>query len=246
LIRIMKYELKRLLLNRFYIGFLVINGLFAWYILTSDTIAGAAYTAPFSPWSFGSYVANVMPITMLAVLFLLTFFYSKNEKQTAALTSATPVDTVRYTLIRIAVIALGLLFLLTLIIGLSVFFYIYLFSFTGFSGFIVPALVIVLPCFVFFTGLGYFAGLIHPLVLYALMPVTLAISFVPIPNVFDIFGKYYFSDFPLTLPPGADGEPIFGLSPMFLVSRAIYFIAGVVLGMVSIFRNVHKEVHTKH
>jgi ABC-2 type transport system permease protein len=234
--RIFKYELKRLLLNRFYIGLLVINGLFAWYILTSDTIAGAAYTAPFSPWSFGSYLASVMPMTILAVLFLLTFFYSKNEKQVKTLTSATPVNSIHYTLIRMAVVALGFLFLFALIIGLSVYFYTAFFGFSKFSVFIVPVLVTVLPCFVFFVGAGYCAGRIHLWLLYALIPVSLMINFLHIPGAYDVFGKEYFFSFPLTLPAETNGEPMFVLSAMFIFWRVFYFTAGTLMLMYSVFR----------
>jgi len=236
LTRIFKYELKRLLLNRFYIGLLVINGLFAWYILTSDTIAGAAYTAPFSPWSFGSYLASVMPMIILAVLFLLTFFYSKNEKLVKTLISATPVNSVHYTLIRMAVITLGFIFLCALIIGISVYFYAVFFNFSKFSVFIVPVLVTVLPCFVFFVGAGYCAGRIHLWFLYALIPVSLVINFLHIPGAFDVFGKEYFLSFPLTLPAETNGEPMFVLSAMFIFWRAFYFTAGALMFVYGVFR----------
>ena len=177
-----------------------------------------------------------MPIKILAVLFLLNFFYSKNEKQAKTLTSATPVNSIHYMLIRMAVVALGFLFVFALIIGLSVYFYIAFFNYSDFSVFVVPALVTVLPCFVFFTGAGYCAGRIHLWLLYALIPVSLAINFLHIPGAFDIFGKEYFLSFPLTLPAEANGEPVFVLNAMFIVWRVFYFTAGALMLVYSVFQ----------
>ena len=215
----------------------MINGLFAWYTLTSDTVAGIAHTAPFSPWSFGAYLASVMPISILTALFLLSFFCSKKEKQVQALTAATPVDSVRYMLIRLAVVALGFLFLCALVIGISVIFYAIFFNYWNYSTFILPALLTILPCFVFFLGAGNLAGRIHPGFLYALMFVSLALSFVPSPSALHftgLFGGSFYASYPLPLPLAADGEPAFTLSAAFLVARVIYLAVGVVLLTVSI------------
>ena len=78
--RVFYYELKRLIFSRTFIGLFIVNGVFAWYLLTSDIIAGVACTAPFSAWSFGAYLGKVMPICILAVLFLLSCYYSKKKK----------------------------------------------------------------------------------------------------------------------------------------------------------------------
>ena len=200
--KILKYELRRLLLNKFFLGLLVINGLFAWYTLTSDIVAGVAYTAPFSPWSFSSYLASVMPMVILTVLFLLTFFHSKNEKQVAVLTSATPVDTVRYSLIRMAAVALGFLLLCALLIGMIMYFYAVYFEYWNYAAFIVPAIVTILPCFVFIIGVGNWVGRIHSGFLYALMLVSLAMNFIQIPGEFDLFGGGYYTSIPLSLAVG--------------------------------------------
>jgi ABC-2 type transport system permease protein len=234
--KIFKYELRRLLLNKFFIGLLIINGLFAWYILTGDTVAGVSYTAPFSPWSFGAYMASVMPVSMLTVLFLLTAYYSKKEKQAEALTAATPVDAVRYALVRLAAVALGYVILLSVTIGLSAYFYIAYFDFRQFSIFILPACVTVIPCFILILGLGCFTGRIHSGLLYALMFVMLALIFLEIPGAFDFFGGGYYSSAPASLPQGADGEPAYILSAAFLAARAIYLAAGSILLIAGVRR----------
>ena len=233
----MKYEIKRLLLNKFFIGLSVINGLFAWYTLTSDTIAGVAHTAPFSPWSFSAYLAAVMPISILTVLFLLSFFHSKKEKQVKALTATTPVDAVRYALIRLAVVTLGFFFLCALVIDISIIFYAIFFDYWNFTVFIFPVIITILPCFVFFLGLGNLLGHIHPGFLYILMLLSLAMNFIPLPGALHyagLFGGRFYASFPLSLPIGTDGEPAFALSTAFLAVRAIYLVVGVVLVAVSV------------
>ena len=237
--RILKYELKRLLLNKFFIGLCVINGIFSWYTLTSDTIAGVAYTAPFSSWSFSAYLASVMPISILTVLFLLSIFHSKNEKQVAVLTAATPINTSRYTLVRLTVIALGFFFLCALVIGMSIIFYATFFHFWNYSVFILPAIITILPCFVFALGAGNLLGRIHRGFLYGLMLVSLATNFIPLPetlNFTGIFGSGFYANFPMSLPLAADGDPAYTLSAAFLAVRAFYLVIGVVLLAVSVCR----------
>ena len=239
MIRIFKYETKRLLLNKFFIGLCVINCAFAWYTLTSGTIAGIAHTAPFSPWSFGAYLASVMPISILTVLFLLGFFYSKKEKQTAALTAAAPVDPARYALIRLAVAALGFVFICTLTAAMCIIFYAIFFNYWDFSVFLLPALLTILPCFVFFLGAGNLLGRIHTGLLYGLMLITFAMSFIPMSGALSfigVFGGNFYAAFPLSLPPGADGDPAFTLSAAFLVMRAVYFALGACFFAISVYR----------
>lgn len=227
--KIFRYELRRLIWNKIFIGLLIINSAFSWYILSTATIAGTAYTAPFSQWSFSAYLALAMPLTILTVLFLISVYYSKQEKQVEVLTSATPVNPVHYALIRSCVIAIGFLILCIVLLGLSCFFYIFFFNYWNFTAFILPALMIILPCFVFSLGIGHIAGRIHPGLLYALMLVVLIVGFAGIGGDFDFFGQGYFNSYPLTLPVGRDGEPAFAVSCGFLIARALYLIVGGIL-----------------
>ena len=247
--RIMKYEMKRLLFNKFFIGLCVINGLFAWYTLTSDTVAGVAHTAPFSPWSFSAYLAASMPVSVLTVLFLLTFSHSQKEKQVGALTTATPVDAVRYSLIRLAVVAFGFFFLCVLVIGISIIFYAVFFDYRNYPAFILPAIIVILPCFVFILGVGNFLGRIHPGFLYILMFLSVTMNFIPLPRELDFigfFGSGFYASFPLKLPIGPDGEPAFTLSAKFLTVRAIYLAAGAVLPAVGFVRAKRLMQGMKH
>ena len=232
--KIFGYELRRMILNKFYIGLLIINGVYAWYALTTETIAGVADTAPFSPWSFGAYLARVMPVSILTVLFLLTLYHTKNERQVGVLTAATPVDPIRYALVRVGAIAVCFLMISVLVVGLGLYFYISVFAYRDFHAFALPTLMILLPCFVFAIGAGYSAGRIHPGLLYALMLAALIVGFIGIGGNFDFFGGGYFSQYPRSLPVGADGEPAFTVGMGFWLARLVYLAAGGVLLAIGI------------
>jgi len=232
--KIFRYELRRALLNKLYICLLIINGIYAWFVLSTQIVIGAAFTAPFSTWSFGAFLAGVMPMAILTTLFLLSIYYSKNAKQAEALTSATPVDTAMYTLIKNAAVTLGFLLICVIAIILCVIFYGTVFNYWHFARFILPAIVIIVPGFVFFMGLGRWLGGIRPWLLYVLIPVSLGLTSIRMPGVLDFFGTEYFNNYPLGLPVGTDGEPAFVFSAMFLLVRVLYLVAGGILWAVSL------------
>ncbi|WP_460277904.1 hypothetical protein [Clostridium sp. CTA-5] len=61
-----KYELKRLLLNKFFLGILIISALYSHQVMCGDIILGVANTAPFSGWSYGVYLGKILPILLIA------------------------------------------------------------------------------------------------------------------------------------------------------------------------------------
>lgn len=213
-----------MLFNRIFLGMLLVNGLFAWFVLSTDVIMGIAYMAPFSIWSFCAYLGKTLPLATVTILLLLSGYYSRKQKQVEVLISATPVSSLCHVLIR--TLAAGICFLLICLVvtALALFFYVRFFRFHDFAAFIVPSLLILLPCFVLFAGLGQLLGSLHQSFLYVLMLAAFAAG--SIQNVLDVFGAGYFSTYPLTLPPGADGEPAFEMGAAFILVRAMYLAAG--------------------
>lgn len=232
--KIFRYELRRLVWNKFFIGLLVINGIYAWYVLTTETIAGAAYTAPFSLWSFGAYLAAVIPFSIITVLFLLSVYYSRKEKQVEILTTATPVNKVHYVLIRSAAITICFLIICAVIYGLGIYFYITFFDYWSFIPFLLPTGMIMLPCLLFTLGIGHLVGRIHQGLLYAFMIIVFVVGFVGFGGNFDFFGSWYFGSYPISLPVGIDGEPGFTISTGFLIARLVYLVIGGVLLTIGI------------
>ncbi|MDE6219553.1 MAG: hypothetical protein K2G51_03810 [Lachnospiraceae bacterium] len=228
IIKIIYYELRRMLLNKIFFGMLLVNGLFAWFILSYEIIMGTAYTAPFSVWSYCVYLGRTLSLAMITVLLLLARYYSRKQKQVEVLTSATPVSSLCQTMIR--TLAAGICFLLIylVVIALGLMFYVSFFRFHDFAAFILPSVLLLLPCFVLFTGLGQLLGSLHRSLVYILMLASFALSSIPMPSAFDFFGAGYFSTVPLTLPVGADGEPVFELSAAFLTTRLLYLVLGII------------------
>lgn len=222
--KIFYYELKRMLLGKVFPGMLLVNALYAWFILSSETIQGVSCTAPFSAWSYCSYLGRTLPLAVITVLLLLANFYSRQQRRVEVLTDATPIPVFRQ--IEIRTLAAGVCFLVIylVVIALALFFYACFFRFYDFAAFVLPSAVILLPCFVFFAGVGQLLGSLHQSLIYGLMLLAFALN--GIPNVFDVSGAGYFSEYPLTLPVGADMEPAFTLSAGFLAVRLLYLALG--------------------
>lgn len=232
--KIFMYELRRLICNKFFIGLLIINSIYAWYVLTSETIAGVAYTAPFSLWSFGAYFSLSLPLSIMTVLFLLSVYSSKKEKQVEILTTATPVNKVHYALVKSAAVTVCFLIICAVIFGLGIYFYRSVFGYQEILSFFLPSGMIVLPCFVFSMGIGFLAGRVHQWLLYGLMAIVLVVGFAGLGGNFDFFGHWYFSSYPISLPVGGDGEPAFMVSFGFLLARLIYLVTGSLLLTIGI------------
>lgn len=224
--KVFYYELKRMLRNKLFFGMLVVNSLFAWFTLSFDIIMGTACTAPFSVWSYCVYLGRTLPLVMITVLLLLANYYSRKQKQVEVLTSATPISS--FCQIMIRTLAAGICFLLIglVVIMLALLFYVSFFRFHDFAAFILPSVLLLLPCFVLFASLGQLLGSIHRSLIYVLILLVFALN--SLPGVFDFFGAGYFSTIPLTLPVGIDGEPVFQISAAFVAARVLYLVLGIV------------------
>lgn len=227
--KIFYYELRRMLLNKLFFGMLLINGLFAWFTLSFDIIMGTAFTAPFSVWSYCVYLGRTLPLAMITVLLLLANHYSWKQRQVEVLTAVTPISSFCQSMIR--TLAAGVCFLLIYLvaIALALLFYIRFFQFHDFAAFVLPSVLLLLPCFAFFVSLGQLLGSIHRSLVYLLMLLIFALN--SLPNAFDFFGAGYFSTVPMTLPVGSDGEPAFEIGAAFFATRLLY----LALGMICIY-----------
>ena len=98
--KIFRYELRRLLWNKLFFGILLVSLGYGWLTLTGSVVRGVAHTAPFSPWSFGYYLSQALPLICLGELFFLAFFFSREERLLRPLTQATPIRQRRYAALR--------------------------------------------------------------------------------------------------------------------------------------------------
>lgn len=213
---------------------LAVNAVYAWYILTTDIIEGIAYTAPFSVWSNCAFIGKTLPIAIITVLLIQAGYYGKQQKRVEILTTAAPMTYAQTLMIRTAV--LGVCFLTICLVDglLGAVFFAAFFGYYGFGAFILPALLEIIPCFVFAVGIGHLAGRLHGGLIYALLPAVFVAGFPGSAGAFDLFGGGFFSSYPLTLPVGADGEPEFAINFVWLIARLIYLAAGA----AAIFINI--------
>lgn len=226
MIKIFRYECRRLLWNKVFWCLLAILLWYGWQLLTGEVILGVANTAPFSPWSFGHYLSRTLPLLCLGEMFFLTFFTSPRERRAAALTDATPADRRRYALVRCCAALLGtaLLALLTVLLGFG--FYWRLFGWTDFAALLAPALLALVPLLLFFLGAGWYLGRVHPALVFVLMAVPFLLVWVPLPPALDLMGGSFFAEYPRTL---GVLDPALSVPAAVLVSRLALSLLGVLL-----------------
>lgn len=221
--KIFRYELRRLLLNKLFIGILAASMVYGGLTLTTATILGTANTAPFSPWSFGEYLSRLLPMISLGELFFLTFFTSRQEQQTAVITQATPVSQRKYAAVRCGAVLLGTAVLALCVVGLCWGFYVRLFHWTGFTELLAPLLLTLLPTVVFCLGVGWALGRVHPSLVYALMAAVFLLSWAPLPQALGLSLGSFFTDYPRTL---GVLDPAFSVPASVLCGRGAYLLAG--------------------
>lgn len=222
--KIFYYELKRLLCSKSFVGVYAVTLFYGWQVLSGEVIGGIAHTAPFSPWSFGYYLAQVLPLICIGELILLARFTSGAEKRVAALTAAAPVDVGRYLLIRSGAVLVGAVFLGGGMILLGIGFYIRLFGPRGYGDLALPAALVLVPSILFCIGLGWLLGRAHPAGTYGAMALALALCAAPLPMTAGLSLRGFFAAQPLLLN---DLDPAFSVPSTLLLARSAYLVIGV-------------------
>ena len=233
--KIFCYELRRAVCNKFFVGLLAVCLFFGWQTLGGDIIRGISHTAPFSPWSYGYYLAQTLPLLAVALFFLLWGIFSQEARRVGVLTAAAPVDPASYLLIKCSAVVSAWLLLALSVAGLGVGFLVNLFG-TAVSvhTLLLPLAVTFLPALLFTLGLGMAAGQLHPALLFVFMCVVLALSFLPLPALWDLFGKNFFTEYPLSL---GILDPAFAMTAAFIVGKVLY----ASIGMLLIFVTIHTQ-----
>ena len=227
--KIFRYECRRLLWNKFFIGLAVVLLLYGAFVLHAVTILGVAHTAPFSPWSFGDYLSRIMPLLWIGMLFFLTFYTSPKARRAAVLMDATPMPPRQYALARCAAALTGGVLLSLLCMAEAAVFYGRMFHWYSWGSLLLPALVTLLPALVFALGSGWLAGQIRPWLVYVWMAVPFLCMALPLPDALGIWNGHFFSKYPLAL---GTLDPAFSMPAAVLIVQCILLAAGIVLLMV--------------
>lgn len=197
--KIFRYECRRLLWNKFFIGLAVVLLSYGAFVLHAVTILGVAHTAPFSPWSFGDYLSRMMPLLWIGMLFFLTFYTSPQARRTAILTDAAPMPPKQCALVRCAAALTGGVLLSLLCMAEAAVFYGRMFRWYSWGGLLLPALVTLLPALVFALGSGWLLGQIRPWLVYGWMAAPFLLAALPLPEALSLWNGCFFTAYPLTL-----------------------------------------------
>jgi len=229
LTKIFKYEVRRLLWNKVFIGILVIGLCYGWMTLSRGIISGIAYTAPFSAWSFGYYLSGIVPLLCIAELFFLTFFVSSQERRVVVITSTTPVNRRRYAMARVGAVCLGSLIFIGCIILLGFLFCWFFFREVPGAGWLLSVLIILLPAMAFCLGVGWLAGSMNSGLIYAAMGLLLVLCMLSLPRALDFSLGRFFAEYPKSLPVL---DPAFSVPVDVLLGRVAYLGAGIILFVI--------------
>ena len=226
--KLFKYEMHRLLANKFFAGLMVITLLYSYFVLSGDIILGISNTAPFSGWSYGWFLTQILPLLLVTLLFFVSFLFTNKEKQVQVLVKATSVEYPQYMLFRCLAMIIGFLLISAVAVLVSMVFYLTTFKFAGFGGFVLPLILTLLPPMFLALGLGLILGRLHQGTLYALMLVFLVLGQVSLAG-FDLLGAGFYANYPISIWAEASVEPAFTVPASFWLSRGIISGAGIAL-----------------
>ena len=121
--------------NKIYVALFLITGLYSYFILTTHTILGKNWTAPFSNISFIDYLLQLSPILMLMLIFYTLKLFSKKYKDLDMLLSTCQMSQKKLFNIRLVAVAIAYFILVILVMVLSFVFYHFLFGYHNYITF---------------------------------------------------------------------------------------------------------------
>ena len=223
--KIFQYEYRRLLLNKFFAGLVLVLLAYGAMVLESATILGVSHTAPFSPWSFGDYLSRMLPLLWVGASFFLTFFTSGRARRAMALTDAAPMDARRYAWARCAAALAGTALLALCCLLEAAVFYGRYFGWYAWGSLLLPALATLAPALVFALGCGWLLARIRPWLLYPWMLLPFAVSALPLPEALGLWNGSLFTALPLTL---GTLDPAFTLPASAVIAQLVLLACGAI------------------
>lgn len=235
--KIFGYELRRLLGNKFSAGLTVLALAYSYWVMNEEVVAGVANTAPFSPWSFGAYLGQVMPVLVAGLFFFLSFYHSPEAERVGPLFDAavTAPGVYRAVCCGACAAAFGAIALVPILYAGV--FYAVVFGFTEFGSLLGPLVLAVLPPFLLALGGGMLAGRLHRGLLLALIPAALLLAVWTPPEALDLFGTGFFAGYPAGL---GTVDPGFSVPAGQAAGRAIAGAAGAAMAVLALQAGVRK------
>ncbi|MCC0707135.1 hypothetical protein [Clostridioides sp. ES-S-0190-01] len=226
-LKIIKYEMKRLLFSKVYLVLILITGWFSYNVLKTKTIYGLNDTAPFSEWSYSGFLLDVNPFLLVIVLVFCTYIFSKREEAVRTITMTTKIKPTTYFCLKSVTIAVAYLLTVAVVIAISFIFYNRLFQFNDFSQFIKPIILILIPSVLFVSGMGMFIGNINGNFLYIFIPIIFLITNSGTLSI--ISGKNLVNSILESKVADTMGNLAFDIPQRFVISRIALVIIGISL-----------------
>lgn len=227
--KIFGYELRRLLWNKLFFGTLLVTMGYGWLTLTDPVIQGVAHTAPFSAWSFGYYLSQILPLICFGELLFMAFFSSKEEHLRKPLIRTTPFKERQYIALRSGAVLTAAAILCLCAVVLAIIFYVSLFGWMNYGELLKPALLTLIPPILFCLGSGLVLSRLHPALLYLFMAAALLLSLLPLPSAVSLSLQGFFSQYPLTL---GTADPVFQVPGWLVVSKSLTAVFGLALAFL--------------
>lgn len=234
-IKILKYELKRIIFSKMFVITFIIALFFSVIDLYTEIIQGVSGTSPFSKWSYCKFLCDINTIMLLILMLSCTGLFSRKEQRVREITSCTSLPQKKYLATKSFALFISYLIIAVCCIFISFVFYNRTFDFASFQNFLLPMLIILLPTFLFVFGTSMFLGSKSQTLLYAWIPIVLILSLISFNSTpfIDIFAKGYVTYMPTVLSVDSLGEPVFSLSLDFIMSRLLFTLVGMVLYVAS-------------
>lgn len=246
--RVFLYEMKMIMSSKLFIFFLLVTIVFSYSLMRNLTVLGVANTAPFSQWSYSSFLCSINSLLMPLLLLLCGRIYDKKELRVRPLIFSTPISDAKYYLIKgIAVFNAYILAALAAIL-VSFIFYIVVFRFSGFTSLMFPVSLFMLPPAVFIFGLGMLLGKLDERLIYLLVPVMFLLPVLKfeLPIWIDPFCGNIITQYPLkVMLISGNNTDNFILPSGLFVSRCLFLIIGLALYAMVCTKNVKKDIQRK-
>lgn len=229
-IKIVQYEVKRMMISKKYFYMLLAMGVWTYDILTRLVSEGMGVLAPFSKTNYASFLVLVNPMLICILILLGIGVFSKKEQAVRAIVFSASISQTKYSILKAAAIFIVTLFTALVPVLLSFIYYAYSFNYYNYSEFMMPIVLFTLPAVIFIWGLVMLLGKISQKLLYVLLLVTFFSGLFNIATsvYLDLCGNNLFVLYWAESMAGESGFDLI-LPPEFIYSRIVFMALGIVL-----------------
>ncbi len=233
--KVFLYELRRLLSGRFFLGLVAVSLWYGWQLLNNVIVLGIANTAPFSPWSFGSYLTELLPLLAVALLFFIWNLCNGQARGVQSLTDATPIKRGHYQMLKYLAALTAWLTLAGILVALGIGFLCALFGDSvPIVSLLCVSVVTLLPPSALLIGAGALAGGVRAWSLFVLMAVAFSAGYLP----GDMYVGSLFVEYPLSL---GVLDPAFSMPLSVLMEKMTAMLVGIGLLFLSTVPRINKH-----